>query len=394
MGKTRLSCITPKRMERLRDIWRGNFDERGEIGAAVAVYRHDELVIDLFGGHADARKTRPWREQTPVLIWSATKGPAAACLLHGMQEEGIVPDQTIASFWPEFAAEGKAGITLGQLLAHQSGLSAVKGGTMAVEDHEAVVTALAGQPPLWKPGEGTGYHAHTFGPLLDECLRRITGGEFTLAQYWENKFRVPFELDLWIGLPPEQMDEVADILPPKFPATDQPEQPFYKALATPGSWTRQAFEHPKAHRPRQMNQPELRQAVNASFGGIGTARALAKFYALCISEGGPFTAKTRRWMESPVVQARDRVLCEEVAFSAGFMLDPVDHATGRKTRELFGPNQRAFGQPGAGGSLAFADPSSGVAFAYVMNQMEFGVLPNAKSLDLVKAIYAGEERAL
>jgi CubicO group peptidase (beta-lactamase class C family) len=141
-----------------------------------------------------------------------------------------------------------------------------------------------------------------------------------------------------------------------------------------------------------MNTPEARSAAYPAFGGVGTAQSLAKFYGM-LANGGELDG--RRYlqpamieaMQTPLTQGPDRVLLLETAFAAGYMKDPVD-ASGRKVRELFGPSRAAFGQPGAGGSHAFADPECGLSFAYVMNQMEPGVLPNAKALKLVEAMYA------
>jgi len=139
-----------------------------------------------------------------------------------------------------------------------------------------------------------------------------------------------------------------------------------------------------------MNRPEARQAVLASLGGIGDARSIAKFYALLATNRAPFQWPLEAWeaVSKIVTQGADGVLAHEIAFSVGFMKDPV--VNGRKQRTLFGPSPRAFGQPGAGGSHAFGDPHARIGFAYVMNQMEPGVLPGRKALSLVEALY--EER--
>jgi CubicO group peptidase (beta-lactamase class C family) len=225
---------------------------------------------------------------------------------------------------------------------------------------------------------------------VDEILRRITSGR-TLREYWRTEFADALDLDVWIGLPPDRVREPAAIFPTKIspPKGD----PFYTAFLTPSSLTARAFASPRGlHSVASMNGPEARTASFGAFGGVGTARGLAKFYAL-LAEGGALEG--RRWFEprtidamtTTLTQGPDRVLLLETAFSAGFMRDPVD-STGRKLRTNFGPSLRAFGHPGAGGSHAFADPERRISFAYVMNQMDPGVLPGPKALRLVEALYA------
>ena len=249
------------------------------------------------------------------------------------------------------------------------------------------------QVPNWTPGLEHGYHPRTFGSLLDEILRRVDGTPgITLGHYWQTHFAVPLGLDFWIGIPPEKVDAVSPVQPPKLPSGPATGDPaFYKALHSRDTLTARAFASPRGLTgPASMNTPKARMACLPAFGGIGTARALAKFYAMLASGGAlegirffeniaPFT---KRLTNGP-----DRVLLCETAFGAGGMLDPVD-ASGKKTRALFGPSLTAFGQPGSGGSIAFADPENGLSFAYVMNQMELGVFPTEKALGLIEALYA------
>ena len=370
-------------------LFHENFAAHGELGASVCVWREGREVLSLTGGFRDRAKTEAWTAETPVLFWSATKGLAAACLLHACQEHGVSPLPRVAEVWPEFAHAGKDRVTIAELLSHQAGLAALTRAADA-QDHAAVAAALAAEAPHWPPGEGHGYHPRTFGYLVDEVLRRITGGA-TLRAYWRAEFAEPLGIDVWIGMPPERVAEASSIFPAK---TAPPKgDPFYTAFLTPGSLTARAFASPRGlHSVASMNTPEARAASFGAFGGIGTARGLAKFYAL-LAGGGAwdgrrfFEPPTLDWMTTTLTQGPDRVLQTETAFAAGFMRDPVD-AHGKKPRALFGPSHFAFGQPGAGGSHAFADPEHGLSFAYVMNQMEPGVLPGPKALRLVDAIYA------
>jgi len=374
---------------RLPELFAENFSRFGELGASVSVWREGREIVSLAGGFKDRQHERPWTPETMVLFWSATKGLSSACLLHACQEHHVELTTPVAAVWPEFAQAGKDRVTIAELLSHQAGLAALTA-PAPVMDHEAVAAALAASAPAWPLGQGHGYHPRTFGFLVDETLRRITGGR-TLRTYWCEEFAEPLRLDVWIGLPPERVLEPASIFPAK---TSPPKgDTFYTAFLTPSSLTSRAFASPRGLTSvASMNAPEARTASFGAFGGVGTARGLAKFYAL-LAEGGAL--ENRRWFEpstldsmtTTLTQGPDRVLLLETAFSAGFMRDPVD-AAGRKVRTNFGPSLKAFGHPGAGGSHAFADPENRISFAYVMNQMEPGVLPGPKSLRLIDALYA------
>jgi CubicO group peptidase (beta-lactamase class C family) len=372
----------------LTTLFRENFTRYGELGASVSVWHQGHEIVSLADGFKDRQQEQPWTAETMVLFWSATKGLAAASLLHACQTHGIDLTTPVAEVWPEFAQAGKAGVTIAQMLSHQAGLAALAVPT-EVMDHQAVAVALAAQAPAWPLGEGHGYHPRTFGFLVEEVLRRITNGR-VLREYWRTEFADPLDLDVWIGLPPERVQEPAAIFPTK---TSPPKgDAFYTTFLTPSSLTARAFASPRGlHSVASMNGPEARSASFGAFGGVGTARGVAKFYAM-LAEGGAFDGRrwfeprTLDWMTKTLTQGPDRVLLLETAFSAGFMRDPIA-ADGHKVRTNFGPSLQAFGHPGAGGSHAFADPENRISFAYVMNQMDPGVLPGPKSLRLVEEVY-------
>ena len=369
-----------------------NFRLRGELGASVSVWHEGREILSLADGWRDRQQTIPWTGDTLVLMWSITKGLAAACVLHALAADGIPLATPVAAVWPEFAQNGKAAVTLAQLLSHQSGLAAMAEPEVSILDHAAVAAALATQAPCWPPGTAHGYGPRTFGFLADEILRRLRPGQ-TIATYWRHTFADPLALNIWIGLPDEQTSRVASIFPARtILGQEGPLGPFYDALADEKSLTRRAFSGPRGlHSVASMNTAEGRRASIPSFSGVGSARALGKFYAL-LANGGQlggqtfFAADTLHEMTQTLTNGPDRILCLETAFSAGFMQDPFG-PDGRKTRHVYGPSLRAFGQPGAGGGHAFADPENNVAFAYLMNQMELGVLPNEKSLSMVRALY-------
>jgi len=371
-------------LQRLKPLFDENFEKFGELGAAVSVWQNGKPIAELYGGFCDAGGEKPWMSDTVVLVWSATKGIGSACVLHALQQQKIELNRTVAEFWPQFGQAEKDKITFEQLLSHQAGLCALDQ-RVDVLDYGGVIRALEKQAPLWLPGTGHGYHARTFGFLLDELIRRIT--ENTLPDYWQENFARPLELDFWIGLPEKENARVATIYAAKSGKPPEPAQ-FYRDLVTPGTLARKTFTSPYGLNViSKMNDPHIRTQPNVSFGGIGSASALGKFYSM-LANGGEFNGQvffsreTIGWMTTTLSDGVDRVFQIPTAFSAGFMKDSRDAA-----RRMFGPSATSFGHPGAGGSHAFADPENKIAFAYVMNQMEQSVLPNEKSLRLVDAIY-------
>jgi CubicO group peptidase (beta-lactamase class C family) len=371
-------------LERLASLFEENFARFGELGAAISVWQHAEPIVELHGGFRDAKRDQPWTADTIVLFWSATKGLGSACLLHVLQEHGISLDRRVAEFWSEFSQANKGQITIGELLSHQSGLSALDE-PIDILDYPAVIAALEKQKPLWPPGTAHGYHARTFGFLIDELTRRITGQR--ISEYWRATFADPLALDIWIGLPEAQQNRAATIYAAKAGGESNPVE-FYRELATPGTLVRKTFTSPAGlHSIAAMNSAENRAANIVSFSGIGSASSLAKFYGM-LANGGViegrqyFSSETIALMTTPLASGTDCILQIPTAFSAGFMKDPID-----ASRRIFGPSRSAFGHPGAGGSNAFADPENGIGFAYVMNQMEQSLLPNEKSSRLVDAIY-------
>ena len=373
-----------KLRQRITPLFEENFQKLGELGAAVSVWQNGKAIVDLHRGFKDARREHPWVSDTLVLIWSATKGLGSACVLHVLQEHKIDIQRRVTEFWPEFAQAGKENITLAQLLSHQAGLAALDRKT-DVLDYPSVIAALEEQKPLWPPGTAHGYHARTFGYLLDELVRRIT--RQSLSEYWRKTFAGPLNLDLWIGLPEKENPRVATIYAAKAGNPPQPKQ-FYVDLVSPGTLARKTFTSPHGlHAVSAMNNPTIRAEPIVSFGGIGSANSLAKFYAM-LANGGEidgrtfFSEKTMSWMKTTLADGIDRVFQIPTAFSAGFMKDATS-----SMRRIFGRSTSSLGHPGAGGSHAFADPENKISFAYVMNQMEQSVLPNEKSLRLVDAIY-------
>jgi CubicO group peptidase (beta-lactamase class C family) len=371
-------------VQRLKPLFQENFENLGELGAAVSVWQNGKQVVDLYGGFCDAGREKPWTPDTVVLVWSATKGIGNACVLHALQQQKIELNRPVAEFWPEFGQADKDKITLGRLLSHQAGLCALDQ-RVDVVDYNGVIRALEAQTPLWPPGTAHGYHARTFGFLLDELIRRITGK--TLSDYWQKNFARPLALDFWIGLPEKENWRAATIYAAKSGKPPEPAK-FYRDLITSGTLARKTFTSPYGlNAISKMNDPRIRAQPIVSFGGIGSASALGKFYSM-LANGGElngqtfFSQEAIAGMTTTLSDGIDLVFQIPTAFSAGFMKDSRGAA-----RTMFGPSATSFGHPGAGGAHAFADLENKIAFVYVMNQMEQSVLPNEKSLRLVDAIY-------
>ena len=370
--------------ERIEPLFLENFQRFGELGAALSIWQEGQRLLDLCGGFRDTKREQSWTEDTIVLVWSATKGIGSGCLLHTLQENKIKIDRRVSEFWPAFGQGGKMDVTIAQMVSHSAGLCALDE-NVEVTDYEAVIRALEKQAPLWRPGSAHGYHARTFGFLIDELMRRIAGT--SISKYWRTIFAEPLSLDFWIGLPEELNSRCATIYPARARTAPEPVK-FYRDLITPGTLQGRTFTSPYGlNAVSAMNKLENRAREFVSFGGIGSASALAKFYAM-LGNGGQIDGRkffgddALKLMTTTVSSGLDRVFEIPTAFSAGLMKD----AAGTE-RKLFGPSSNAFGHPGAGGSHAFADPENKISFAYVTNQMEQSVLPNDKSLRLVDAMY-------
>ena len=371
--------------ERLNVIFERNFEERDELGASVSVWFRGQEIVSLSGGFCDKEKSREWDEGTLVPVWSATKGLASVCALKVLHSHGITLGSKVMGLWPEFGQSGKEEITFEHILSHRAAIPAIDQ-PVSIFEYDKVIRAIEIQSPLWEIGSKHGYHPRVFGFLLDEIVRRLEN--VTLGQYFHDHFARPMELDFWIGLPDDLHPRVATLYPGKM-SDPEGERDFYRAFADSESLTRKAFGSPKGLASvAAMNLPNALSAGWPAMGGVGTASSLAKFYSMLANLG--------EWNEvelipkvviekinKPIVKGIDHVLCLTNRFSAGLMMEHF--ASDR--RSLFGGSSSAFGHPGAGGSHAFSDPDRQIAFAYTMNQMNYGVLPGSKALDMVDEIY-------
>jgi CubicO group peptidase (beta-lactamase class C family) len=381
-------------IETLDEIFSRNFEERSELGASLSVWQHGVEICSLHRGWTSPDREEEWTADTLAPVWSATKGPAAIAFLLALDSAGIAAHSEVATIWPELRAGKGTGLTFAQILSHQSGLAAMSPDNRpSILSYTSVIRALEEQAPFWTPGRGHGYHPRTLGFLLDEIVRRVSGGT-SLGDFWNTRVAIPLQLDIRIGnFPITLLDRVAMMVPPKQLRPSELELPFYRSLAQADSLPLAAFSSPGGMRAlSDINKLEYLQAGLPALGGIASARALARFYQIFANDGildgvAVLPAEVVRLARTLQTSGDDQTLMLPTAFTAGFMRDPLDES-GKKQRTIFGPSPTAFGQPGAGGSHAFADPETGLSFAYVMNQMEAGVLPNRKSLDLVDAVYS------
>jgi CubicO group peptidase (beta-lactamase class C family) len=373
--------------EAVRDAFSDNFSRRHELGAACCITQDGERVVDLWGGIRNKATGEPWEEDTMVLVFSATKGMAAMALALAHSRGWLDYEERVASYWPEFAQAGKERVTVRQLLAHQAGLFAfgepVDRSVVADLDRLAVV--LARQKPAWEPGTRQAYHAITLGFYEGELLRRVDPRHRSLGQFFQDEIAAPLGLDFYIRLPEAIANSRLAVLETRNPlralaglpwrlmlASMNPRSAIFRALmVNPGSWV---SLDPERIYARNLEVP--------SGGGVGTARAMARAYSVFATGGRELGLRqeTLRALRAPAVPAAhgfyDEGVKGEVQFSLGFMKTCPSWPFG---------HEGAFGAPGAGGSLAFADPETRMAYAYVTNRMG-GVTGDPRDVALRDAI--------
>lgn len=359
-----------------------NFAERNETGASVCVYAGGEKVVDLWGGAANHKTGEPWRQESAIVVYSTTKGATAICVAMLVQSGLLDYDRPVADYWPEFAAAGKASVTVGQLMSHQAGLIYADPPLEldAILEVTPVVEALAAQAPLWEPGAAHGYHALTYGWLAGELVRRVDGR--SLGTYFAEEVAGPLGLDFWIGLPEQQEWRVARLRAAPRPEGEELE--LMRRIAGPGTDGGRALNMDTAFAQlvdgeMPFNSRRVRASEIPAANGVTNAASVARMYAATIGEVDGIrlldddtvdVARTQR------VFGPDRSLVLPTRFGYGFML----HCD-----ELVLSGDGAFGHYGAGGSLGFADPERELAFGYVMNQMGGGIASDPRAVALLEA---------
>jgi CubicO group peptidase (beta-lactamase class C family) len=373
------------KFNRVKDAFAENFEKRKEVGAATAVMLDGKSVVDIWAGHVDKERTRPWTRDTLVNVYSTTKGVTAMCA-HRLADKGLLDlDAPVAKYWPEFAQAGKAKMPVRFLLSHRAGLPSIR----KLLDEDALfkwnkmTTALAEQEPWWEPGTRHGYHALTFGYLVGEVIRRITSK--TPGTYLRDEIAGPLGADFHIGLDAKHDARTADLIPAPLPGPGEPNI-FAEVMKDPESMAAKAFMNPPGGmRPGLVNTREWRAAEIPAGNGHSTARALAQLYGT-LARGGEMNG-VRVMSKDEVAncsieqsKGSDALLMINTRFSLGFMMS-------QPGSEL-GPNPKSFGHPGAGGSLGYADPEAKIGFGYTMNNMQTSLLIDPRATALIEAIYA------
>ena len=366
----------PDRFSGVRDAFVRNFTDGpeglDEVGARFTVCRAGETLVDLWAGHADTARTRPFTEATLAPVFST--GKAVMALMIGWAvERGLLDyEAPVAAIWPEFGQAGKADLTLAQLMSHQAGLSGLSPSidpTLWFEP-EKILEALCRQAPLWAPGTASGYHPITIGYLAGEVFRRADGR--TMGQALKQDFADPAGLDLWLGLPEAEHDRVAQMKKP----TSAPDLGVIDAVKT-------AAFLDKGSAPAGRGSAEWRKMEIPSANMHATAGALARMLTLALPDGlagKALSEATRTALMRERISGPDRVLPFTLSWAAGFMRN--------EGVNIFGPDPETVGHCGWGGSCAFADPATGVTAAYVMTRQSPHLIGDPRPTALIKALYA------
>jgi CubicO group peptidase (beta-lactamase class C family) len=416
-GVTTISGWVAPGFEGVRDVFQANFDAGVEVGAAFGAYHRGEKVVDLWGGIADKRTQEPWNEDTLVLVYSTTKGAVAMCANRLAQQGALDVEAPVVTYWPEFSAAGKEMVTVADLLAHRAGLAWVDG-TMSFEEMirwDPVVEALERQAPSWPPGTAHGYHATTYGWLVGEVVRRVTG--MSVGAYLRTEIAEPLGAEFYIGLPASEerrvarlvsfveglasgtatlsaggddgaqagpnLEELAELAKTYF----APGGPLFKAMSAPGgALTDEEVWH----------SPTLHAAEIPAANGICDARSLALLYGACVDDVKTPSGETFRIMDREQV---DRAVQQEtkgpdvvlmgldIQWGLGFNVNSgIIGAAG-----LGGP--RAFGHFGMGGSAGWADPDLRLGMGYVMNRMDIGTTGDTRSFRLMRSCIDAAQHA-
>lgn len=377
------------KFQALADVFAENFKSRGEHGASCAMYVEGEKVVDIWGGHSDFIKQKPWQEDTLSIVFSCTKAAVALCA-HILIDRGQLRlDDLVCSYWPEFRQNGKESITVRMLLSHQSGLPALRAPIKpgGYYDFDYMAKRLAKEKPFWDIHEPddtqNGYHLITYGWTVGELIRRVSGK--SLGQFFKDEIADPLGVDFHIGLEDKDFDRMAKVIP-YVPGPDDLRTDFAKTLMTnPMSIQFLALMNAGGHLP---DLPAAWRAEIGGGGGAGNARALAKMFAP-LSGNSAFLSQERieDMRQVSVRSDKDLTMLIPTVFGQGFMLSHDNRAAlpGEGNSAIIG--SQAFGHVGMGGSIGFADRESGFSFGYTMTKMGGGILLNDRGQSLVDAAY-------
>jgi CubicO group peptidase (beta-lactamase class C family) len=368
------------RFEKMAQILSANIDSGADVGASAAVMLDGELVVDIWGGWVDEAHSAPWGRDTITNVWSSTKTQMALCALMLVDRGLLDVDAPVATYWPEFAANGKEGVLVRHLLSHTSGVSGWDQ-PITVEDiydWEKSTAKLAAQAPWWEPGTSSGYHALNQGHLVGEVIRRITGKK--LGQFFREEVAEPLGVDFHIGLPESEFGRISNVIPP-------PPLPIDMASLDPNMVVVKTFTGPAPGAEASWTK-EWRQADIGAANGHGNARSLAIAQS-AISNGGVvhgtklLSPETIEQIFRVQAEGIDQVLMVPSKFGIGYGLpsETFPFLQGRKIC-VWG---------GWGGSLVINDLDNRMTITYVMNRMESGLVGDIRGSALVEAAFAAVE---
>lgn len=377
-----------QRFTGVADTLRNNFLEHGELGAAVALVISGEPVVDIWAGWMDDERTRPWQADTLVDVFSVGKAMATICLLVLLERGKVELQAPVARYWPEFAARGKDQVTVQMLLSHQAGVPAIRRllADDAIYDWDQMSAAVAAEEPWWQPGRGHGYHVNTFGFLVGELVRRLTGS--TIGKFFRSEVADVMGADFHFGIPAQEDQRTAEYLfgEDASPAAGraEAERLFGDDEERKLLLARVYLNPPGISGIGTVNSRAWRAAEIPSANGHASARGVARIYS-ALACGGEVDGI--RLLEPETIELATReasggvdfVLGRPSRFGLGFQLTQPE-------RRL-GPNPRSFGHFGAGGSLGFADPDERLAFAYTLNRSG-PRWQNPRNRSLVDAVYS------
>ena len=368
-----IAGLAPARFGAVKDAFAASFEAGEELGARFTLVEAGEVVLDIWAGHADRRRTTAWDERTLAPVFSTTKAVAALMIARLVDQGRLDYRQTVASVWPEYGEAGKTEITIEQAISHQDGLPGFPEPMDPAlwADWDAICAKLAAMPPMWPPGTASGYHPVTVGYVVGEIFRRIDGR--TIGTAFREDLGEPFDLDLWIGLPDEGENRLAELQrPSSLPEFGEINDATRAAFLAP--WSSAAGKAGADY--RRMEMP--------STNGYATALALAKLLGALADNG---------WLDgeqilSPAVigelsreriHGQDLVLPYVMSWGAGVMRNPPCFP--------WGPGEQTFGHSGWGGACAFADPEHRLGGAYVMNRQGVALMGDERPKRLIEAAY-------
>jgi CubicO group peptidase (beta-lactamase class C family) len=378
--------------EPVRDEFARNFRERDEVGAACAIYHRGEPIVDIWAGYRDARRALPWEHDTTAMVYSTSKGLAAMTIALLQSRGHLDYDERVAHYWPEFAQNGKKDVTVRQLVSHQAGLCAIDEllDPKLVGDFDRLADVLARQKPAWPPGVRWGYHSVSLGWYEGELVRRADPEGRTLGRFFAEEIAAPLGIEFYFGLPAEfDLDRMARMTEFNYAQFVRRLGEMPRGLVTAflrrGSLTNRVFSNPRVRSAGRLDRERWWRVESPAFGGIGTARSVARVYS-AFAAGGEEVGLARSTFDQIVAPPRmpsggprDAVLKVPTAYSLGWLKPSPGFP--------YATSETACGHPGAGGSFGFADPDVEIGFAYVMNRMGLRLHDDPRERALREAMY-------